>query len=105
MDAAFYRLRDRGRHLLRGFDGDALEREIDLEHARERLRLVDPDLRTCKRRFARLEHDALVSLDRLVARVARDVDIADSHASLRRRWLRRSLGSDELGGAHNEHGD
>ena len=48
-------------------------------------RLIDPDLRARKRRLARLEHDALVGLDRLVALVTRDVDIADGHSRLRRR--------------------
>jgi hypothetical protein len=44
MDAPLDRLCDSRRHLRRGFDGDALEREIDLEHARERLCLIEADL-------------------------------------------------------------
>ena len=49
LDAAgLARLHDRRRKRIRGLHGDALERELDLEHAGERLRLVDADLRARK---------------------------------------------------------
>ena len=67
----------RRRDLLGRFHRDALEREIDLEHARERLRLVDADLRAGKRMLAGLEDEPLVGADRLVARIALDLDKAD----------------------------
>ena len=50
------------------FHRDAFEREVDLEHARERRRLVDADLRAGKGMLAGLEDEALVGPDRLVAR-------------------------------------
>ena len=62
---------------------DALERKVDLEHAAEDLRLVDPDLRAGERMLAQLEHDPLIGADRLVARIALDVDEADGHPRLR----------------------
>ena len=62
MDApAVPRLQHRGRDLGRRRHGDALEREVRLQHARERLRLVDADLRAREGTLAALEDQALVS--------------------------------------------
>ena len=43
------------------FTRDALEREVGLQHARERLRLVDADLRAGKGMLAGLEDQALIA--------------------------------------------
>ena len=57
MDVAASRACMHGRRDLgRRFHRDALEREVDLEHAGERLRLVDADLRAGERMLAGLEH-------------------------------------------------
>src|SRR5438128_1905050 len=66
MDVARDRLGDRGRDFLGRFDRDALERKIGPQHAAERRRLVDADLRPGERMRPGLEHDAIGALDRLV---------------------------------------
>ncbi len=82
--AALARLQHRRRDRVCGRDGDALEREVDLERAAERLRLVDADLRPDKRMLAGSEDHALIGTDRLMARVAFDIDNADRDARRRR---------------------
>ena len=83
MDAALLAcLHDRGGKRVRRFHRDALQREIDLERAAERLRLVDADLGAGERMLAGLEDHALIGADRLVARIACDIDKADRHAPL-----------------------
>src|SRR5262249_4032115 len=70
---------------------NVLEGELDLEHPAQRLRLVECDLRAGERALAAPEHQPAIGRDRLVARVARDLDIADGDPGLRgsgRRGLR-----------------
>ena len=55
MPLALARLHDRGRDLGRRFHADALEREVGLQHAGERLRLVEPDLGAGEGPLAALE--------------------------------------------------
>ncbi len=55
----------------------------------ERLRLVDADLRAGERMLAALQDQALIGRDRLVARIALDLDVADGDARLQRRRLRK----------------
>src|SRR5262245_63297579 len=76
----------RARELGRRSHGDALEREVDLEHPRDRLRFLDADLRARERPLAAFEHQSAIAGDRLVARIAGDLDIADGHARLWRGW-------------------
>jgi len=78
------RLHHRGRDLSRRRHADPLEGELGLQHARERLRLLEADLCTGKGALAALEHQAPIARDRLVAGIAGDFDIADGDA-LRRR--------------------
>ena len=80
------RLHHRGRDLGRRRHADPLEGELGLQHARERLRLVEADLRTGKGTLAALEHQTPIARDRLVAGIAGDLDIADGHALRRGRW-------------------
>ena len=54
-----------------------------LSARRERLRLVDADLGAGERMLAGLEDHALIGADRLVARIAFDLDKADGDARLR----------------------
>ena len=91
MDAALrHRLGARRRRDLVGrLHRDAFEREIGLEHARQRRGLVDADLRAGERMIARLEDQPLVGPHRLVARIALDLDEAD-HDVLARRGRRGS---------------
>jgi hypothetical protein len=77
-------LQHRRRDCVCGRDGDALEREVDLERTAQRLRLVDAHLSPDKRMLARSEDHALIGTDRLMARVAFDVDNADRDTRLRR---------------------
>ena len=79
------RLHHRGRDLGRRRHADPLEGEFGLQNTRERLRLVEADLRTGKGSLAVLEHQAPKARDRLVAGIAGDLDIADGHALRRRR--------------------
>src|SRR6266516_262863 len=67
-------------------DADAIERELDLQHPAERLRLVEPDLRAGIGTLALLEDQASKTRDRLIARIPCDLDIADGHARRRRLW-------------------
>ena len=82
--ARLARLQDRRRNCIRRIHCDAFERKVDLEHAAERLRFVDTDLGPDKRMLAGLQDHALAGADRLVARIARDVDEADGDTRLRR---------------------
>ena len=87
MDApGLQRLQHGGRQRGGRFHRDAFEREIHLQYARESLRLVDADLRAGERMLAGLEDQALIAPDRLVTRIARDLDEADGDARLR--WCR-----------------
>ena len=79
---AAYRGCDRGRDLHVRLHGDAFEREIGLEHARQRRGLVDADLRARIRVLAGLQDQPLVGADRLVARIAVDLDEADGELLL-----------------------
>ena len=74
------------RHVCRRFCPDAFKYEVRLQHARKRRRLVDAYLGAGKRMLARLEDDAFVGADWRVARTALDLDEADLHVLLRRRW-------------------
>ena len=81
--AALERAQHRRRDLLGRFHANALQRKVGLKDAAEDLRLVDADLRARERMLAELEHDTLVGADRLVTRIALDVDEADGDARLR----------------------
>ena len=90
LDAALgHRLGDGAGDLFGRLHGDAFEHEIGVEHARQRLRLVDPDLGAGEGMAASLEDEALIGAHRLVARVAIDVDEADGDALARRLRLGR----------------
>src|SRR5262245_63027729 len=93
----------RARELGRRSHGDALEREVDLEHPRDRLRFLDADLRAGERPVAALEHEPAVAGDRLVARIAGKLDITDGHALLRGGW-RADLRGDRLRPARHHEG-
>ena len=82
------RLHDRRRERIRRFHGDTLKREVDLERAGERLRLLDADLSPDERMLAGPQDHALGGADRLVARIACDLDEAYGDARLRRLILR-----------------
>ncbi len=84
------RLHDRRRERIRRFHGDALQREVDLERAGERLRLFDADLRSDKGMLAGPEDHALGGADRLVAWISCDLNEAYGDARLRRLILRES---------------
>src|SRR5262249_47736902 len=86
--AALVRLQQRRRHLGRRLHADALERKIDLEHAAVDLRLLDADLRAGIGMLTQLEHDPLIGADRLLPRIAPDVE--HRNVDPRLRW--RSLG-------------
>ena len=79
-----HRLLHGRRDLVGRLHRDPLEREIGLEHARQRLRLVDADLRAGEGVLAGLEDQALVGPDRLVAGIALDLDEADRQPLPRR---------------------
>ena len=81
-------LQRRRRDSIRRWDTDALEREVDREHAAQRLRFVERDLRRREGMITGLQDDAVGRLDRFVARVARYLDISDGQGLPRRRVLR-----------------
>ena len=68
------RLQDGRRERIGRFHRDAFERELGIEHAADRLGLDDADLRAGERVIAGLQNQPLVAADRLVARIALDVD-------------------------------
>ena len=80
--AGVARLHHRGRDLGRRFHADALEREIDLQHAGRCLRVLVPDLSADEGTLAALENDSPIGHERLVARIAGDLDIADGDTRL-----------------------
>ena len=90
------------------FTRDALEREVGLQYAGEHLRLVEPDLRAGEGMLAGLQHHALIGHDRLVARIAVDLDVADGDARvaaaglLRKRLSRRRRAAMMLQSARNQ---
>ena len=100
MGAGIERLEYGRRDFVRRFHRDAIEREVHLQHARQRGSFIDADLRADKRMLARLEDDALVGTDRLVARVAVDLYEADGQFLL---WLPRggAAGCAEVAAAEN----
>ena len=98
--------REHGRRHVGGrFCDNTFEREIRVQHALERRRLIDPDLRSGQRMLAGLEDDALIGSQRLVTRIVFDRDEADLDVLLglarRRRGLRqrpRCAGKRDQGG-------
>ena len=80
-------LQDRGRHVRRRFDHDAIEREVRVQEPDERRRFIDADLGAGERMLGRLEDDPVTGTDRRVARIAVDLDESDFDVLLRCRRL------------------